>query len=92
MFLIFFIGKLFILHTRLLIQNFTFYEDFKKKLKNPAKDNPFYKNIWQHIYRLIISFRSKSLLNGVMHRSLIVNQSNKESIKSIRNDPVKYNK
>ena len=90
MFLIFFIGKLFILHTRLLIQNFTFYEDFKKKLKNPAKDNPFYKNIWQHIYRLIISFRSKSLLNGVMPRSLIVNQSNKGNIKNNRNDPVKY--
>ena len=80
MFFIFFIGKLLIVHTRLLIQNFTFYEDFKQKLKNPAKNNPFFRNIWHNIYRLIIAFRSKSLLNGTIHRSLIVNQTNRESV------------
>ena len=90
MFLIFFIGKLLVIHTRLLIQNFTFYEDFKKKLKNPANDNPFYRSVWQNIYRLIIAFRPKSLLNGTIHRSLIVNQSNKESIKKNENKSVKY--
>ena len=81
LFLIFFIGKLQIVHTRLLIQNFTFYEDFKKKLKNPAKTNPFYKNIWQHIYRLILSFTSKSLLNGIIHRSQIINCNNGEKVR-----------
>ena len=79
MFLIFFIGKLQITHTRLLIKNLTFYEDFKKKLKNPAKKNPFYKNIWQHIYRLILSFRTKSLLNGTIPRTLIINEQNKKN-------------
>ena len=81
LFLIFFIGKLQIVHTRLLIQNFTFYEDFKKKLNNPAKTNPFYKNIWQHIYRLILSFTSKSLLNGMIHRSQIINSYNGEKVR-----------
>lgn len=83
LFLIFFIGKLIIIHTRLLIQNFTFYEDFKKKLKNPAKNNPFYKNIWQHVYRLFLSLRPKSLLNGMIHRSLILNTTNKEEKEKI---------
>ena len=72
LFLIFFVGKLQFIHTRLVLQNFTFYEDFKKKLKNPAKNNPFYKNIWQHIYRLLLSLRPKSLLNGQTPRNLIV--------------------
>lgn len=72
MFLIFFLGKLVIIHTILLIKNYTFYEDFKKKLKNPAKINPFYKSIWQHIYRLIIALTPKSLLNGTTHRSLVI--------------------
>ena len=76
MFLIFFIGKLQISHTILIFKNITFYEDFKKKLKNPANKNPFYKSCWQHIYRLIISFRSKSLLNGTTSRNLILNERN----------------
>jgi len=68
MYTLFFLGKLQILHTRLLIQNFTFYEDFKKRLKNAANINPYYKNVWQHIYRLIFQFASKSLLNGPIKR------------------------
>ena len=90
MFLIFFIGKLLIIHTRLLIKNFTFYEDFKKKLKNPAKNNPFYKSIWQHIYRLILAYTTKSLLNGVVPRSIIVNQIDKKDAKKIDNNTVKF--
>ena len=92
MFFIFFIGKLLILHTRLLVKNFTFYEDFRKKLKNPAKNNPFYKNIWQHIYRLILTFRAKSLLNGQTHRSQIVNIISEENKKKNQNRNAKYYK
>ena len=77
MFFIFFIVKLLVIHTRLVIQNFTFYEDFKKKLKNPANNNPFYKNIWQHIYRLIIALRPKSLLNGTINREKITKKEEK---------------
>ena len=77
MFFIFFIVKLLVIHTRLVIQNFTFYEDFKKRLKNPWNNNPFYKNIWQHIYRLIIALRAKSLLNGTINRDNIINKEKK---------------
>lgn len=62
MFVIFFLGKLYILHTKLVLNNITFYEDFKKKLENPAGDNPFYKSISQHIYRLIFKFSFQSFL------------------------------
>ena len=62
MYIIFFLGKLQIVHTRLLLKNFTFYEDFKQKLKNPANINPYHKNLWQHIYRLILAFVPKTLL------------------------------
>ena len=64
MFIIFFLGPLQFTHLNLLINNITFYEKVKKKLVNPAEINPFYKNIYQHIYRLIIKFSPKSLLNG----------------------------
>ena len=64
MFIVFFLGKLEIIHLYLLIGNITYYEYFKKKLKNAANNNPYYKSIWQHIYRLIICFSPKSLLNG----------------------------
>jgi palmitoyltransferase ZDHHC9/14/18 len=83
LFLIFFVGKLQFIHTRLVFQNFTFYEDFKKKLKNPAKNNPFYKNIWQHIYRLLLSLRPKSLLNGQTPRNLIVKTKSQDT--SVKN-------
>ena len=83
LFLIFFVGKLQFIHTRLVLQNFTFYEDFKKKLKNPAKNNPFYKNIWQHIYRLLLSLRPKSLLNGQTPRNLIVKTKSQDT--SVKN-------
>jgi palmitoyltransferase ZDHHC9/14/18 len=72
MFIIFFLGKLQILHIRLLIQNFTFYEDFKKKLKNPAKINPYFKNIWQNVKRLLLLYAPKSLLNGNISKKKIL--------------------
>ena len=43
MFLIFFLGKLLLLHTWLVLKNITFYEFFKKKFINAAKINPYYK-------------------------------------------------
>ena len=90
LFLIFFVGKLQILHTRLVLQNFTFYEDFKKKLKNPANNNPFYRSIWQHIYRLLLSLRPKSLLNGQMQRNNIVKSNNQENNSNNMKEYIKY--
>ena len=91
MFLIFFVGKLQVIHTRLVLQNFTFYEDFKKKLKNPANNNPFYRSICQHIYRLLIALRPKSLLNGQMPRNIIVKKNNQENTNTKKKEEyIKY--
>lgn len=43
MFVLFFLGKLQILHISLVFKNVTFYEHFKKKWNNKAKINPFFK-------------------------------------------------
>jgi hypothetical protein len=84
MFLIFFLGKLFILHTYLLFQNKTFYEHFKKKF---PIINPFTKTISQHIYRIIFKFNPNP--------NLILNGNKKEIYKTESNDGlnelVKYN-
>ena len=65
LFCIFFLGKLAVLHWKLVITNVTFYDHFKKRLINPVKDNPFYRNVWQHFYRLIFKFTHKSFLNEI---------------------------
>ena len=76
MFLLFFLGKLFYVHIRLVLKNITFYEYLKKKLINPAKHNPFYKNISQNLYRLLIALNPKSLLNGHIRRIRKTNSIN----------------
>ena len=77
---IFFLGRLQVLHNKLVLHNYTFYEDFKKKLKNPWKIHPFYKNVWQHIYRLLLEFTPKSLLNANYKKD--PNKKNREIIVS----------
>ena len=61
-FVIFFIGKLFILHTFLVFKNLTFYENMKKKYKkmiegNPNANRPFFS--WK---RVVFSKSPKSFL------------------------------
>ena len=46
LFLIFFIGKLFILHTYLVFSSKTFYEDIKKKFRKAPGINPFKKSLF----------------------------------------------
>ena len=65
LFCVFFLGKLGGLHWKLVVNNITFYDHYKKKLINPVNDNPYYKNVWQHIYRLILKFTHKSFLNEI---------------------------
>ena len=73
MFILFFLGKLQIVHTWLLLKIVTFYEYFKKKLKSAINTNPFfkyviyyfitYRKISLHFYRLILQFTPKGQLN-----------------------------
>ncbi len=64
MFIIFFLGKLNYAHITYVVKNITFYEFFKRKIANPANDNPFNKqNIWQNFYRIIFKLAPSSYLN-----------------------------
>ena len=69
LFFVFFLGKLCGLHWKLVITNTTFYDHYKKKINNPVNDNPYYKNLWQHIYRLILKYIHKSFLNEIARLS-----------------------
>ena len=92
LFTVFFLGKLEFVHMRLLLKNYTFYEHFKKKLENAAKINPFYKNIWQHIYRLLFEFVPKSLLNGSVRRVKSINSKDDITINKELNNKKWINK
>ena len=84
MFEVFFLGKLFILHTYLLFKNTTFYEYFKKKF---PYTNPFTKTLFQHIYRIIFKFNPDP--------NLILDDKKQELYKTESNDGlnelIKYN-
>ena len=61
-FIVFFIGKLLYLHTKLVFQNLTFYEFFKEKWKKPPGFNLLFKGFCYSWYRIIWKFTPKSSL------------------------------
>ena len=63
MFLIFFLGKLYFLHTYLIFTNTTFYEYFKKKWYKPPGFNPFSLFCGYHSCRLLCFSINKSYLH-----------------------------
>ena len=62
LFAIFFVGKLFILHTYLVCQSKTFYENIKKKFNKIPKINPFKKYFLYTWKRIIFKMPPKSYL------------------------------
>jgi hypothetical protein len=62
LFVIFFVGKLFILHTYLVCQNKTFYENIKKKFRKIPNLNPFNKFFLYTWKRIIFQMPPKSYL------------------------------
>ena len=62
LFAIFFVGKLFILHTYLVCQSKTFYENIKKKFRKIPKINPFKKYFLYTWKRIIFQMPPKSYL------------------------------
>ena len=62
MFVVFFIGKLFLLHTWLVLKSMTFYEHVKGKWKKAPGVNPFYKTVFYTLKRVILNFTPKSTL------------------------------
>ena len=63
MFVIFFLGKLFSLHTWLVCQNLTFYEYLKKKWDKPPGTNPYDLYCGYGFCRLICKKSNKSYLH-----------------------------
>jgi hypothetical protein len=63
MFIIFFLGKLCIVHTSLLSKGITFYEDMKKKYFTALKIKPYSRGFWNNIYFKLFRKIPKSKLN-----------------------------
>ena len=63
MFIVFFLGKLFILHSYLIFTNTTFYEYFKKKWIKFPGFNPFKLFCGYHSCRLLFFMSNKSYLH-----------------------------
>jgi hypothetical protein len=70
LFAIFFVGKLFILHTYLVCQSKTFYENIKKKFNKIPKINPFKKYFLYTWKRIIFKMPPKSYLMSYLKERL----------------------
>ena len=60
LFIIFFIGKLFLLHTWLIFHNITFYENTKKKFKKIPGVNPFDKYFFYTLKKIVLRLPFKA--------------------------------
>ena len=79
LFVIFFTGKLFLLHTYLVFNSKTFYENIKKKFRKVPGLNPFKKYLFYTWRRLICKGRPKSALI-----SCLIEKEKKERKKNIK--------
>jgi hypothetical protein len=61
LFILLFLGKLFVIHSSLVLENMTFYEYFKKKIPMYFPTNPF-KKYFCDVYKRVIFTHTKSLL------------------------------
>ena len=95
LFLVFFIGKLFYLHTYLVFKSLTFYEYIKNKFKKVPSLNPFKKKLLGTWERTIFSLPPKSFLLSFLlkkrKRFIFEEQENKKE-KEIRINVIKINK
>jgi hypothetical protein len=78
---IFFTGKLFILHTYLVFSSKTFYENIKKKFRKVPGINPFKKYVFYTWKRLICKKSPKSILI-----SCLIERDEKERKKTIKKE------
>ena len=95
LFLVFFIGKLFYLHTYLVFKSLTFYEYIKNKFKKVPSLNPFKKKFLGTWERTIFSLPPKSFLLSFLlkkrKRFIFEDQENKKE-KEIKINVIKINK
>ena len=95
LFLVFFIGKLFYLHTYLVFKSLTFYEYIKNKFKKVPSLNPYKKKFLGTWERIIFSLPPKSFLLSFLlkkrKRFIFDDQENKKE-KEIKINVIKINK
>ena len=70
LFVMFFTGKLFILHTWLLFKNLTFYENVKRKFRKVPNINPFNKYLGYSWAKIIFKLPSKSFFLSIVSKIL----------------------
>ena len=83
LFIIFFIGKLFLLHTWLVFRNITFYENIKKKFKNFPGINPFNKYLLYTFKKIVYKLPFKSFFLPQLHQFLLNEKKEQKAEKII---------
>jgi len=80
LFIIFFTGKLFALHTWLVFNSITFYENVKKKFKKVPGVNPFKKYLFYTWKRIIYKLPAKSFFASILRKELEKDRKKKEKL------------
>ena len=87
LFVIFFTGKLFLLHTWLVFHNLTFYENIKKKFQKVPGVNPFDKYCLYTFKRIIAKMPSKSFFFPQLKKFLLqIKMKEKMEKEKIKNE------
>ena len=89
LFIILFVGKLFIIHTELVLKNITFYENLKNKL-NIFPYNPFKRGLFYVFKRHIFSLQlTSNLISYIIKKK---QNTNKRDLSNAKNSLNKYDK
>ena len=84
LFLTFFLGKLFILHTWLVFNSKTFYENIKKKFRKVPGINPFKKYLFYTWKRIIYKLPGKSFFVSILTEKLEKDRKKQERLSNKR--------
>ena len=74
--LIFFLFKLLIRHSLLLISGSTFYEYYKKKFDTPLQFNPFNQGFFRNLYNIFCRRRPKGKIDLTQEKAELKNEDN----------------
>ena len=78
LFVVFFTGKLFLLHTYLVFNNKTFYENIKKKFDKFPFINPFKKYLFYTWKNIIYKLPSKSFFISILSKKIEIQKKRKD--------------
>ena len=84
LFVIFFTGKLLLLHTWLVFHNLTFYENIKKKFKKVPGVNPFDKYFFYTFKKIVFKLPSESFFFPQLKQFLFEQEVKEEKLRQIK--------